>query len=195
MNGIGRNGNATRRAALSLLTALGLGSGIGLGERAARSAPRYTAQPQTVPPDAWRQQEGEEVELTVTHLNPDGMHANPAYSQAVTVEGNAKTIYVGGQDAVNAEGQVVGVGDMAAQTEQILANMETVLAAAGASLHDVIKWNIYIVQGHDFMPGYAVFQQKWGTSARPPAVTAAIVAGLAHPDFLLEIEAIAVVAG
>lgn len=193
MNGIGRNGNATRRAALSLLTALGLGSGLGLGARDARTALRHPAEPPT-DRRVIRQQEEDEVELTVTHLNPEGMHANPAYSQAVTVEGNAKTIYVGGQNAVNAEGQVVGAGDMAAQTEQILANMETVLAAAGASLHDVIKWNIYVVQGHDFMPGYAVFLQKWGTSAQPPAVTAAIVAGLANPDFLLEIEAIAVVA-
>lgn len=193
MNGIGRNGNATRRAALSLLTALGLGSGLGLGARDARTALRHPAEPPT-DRRVIRQQEEDEVELTVTHLNPEGMHANPAYSQAVTVEGNAKTIYVGGQDAVNAEGKVVGVGDIAAQTEQILANMETVLAAAGASLHDVIKWNIYVVQGHDFMPGYAVFQQKWGTSAQPPAVTAAIVAGLANPEFLLEIEAVAVVA-
>jgi enamine deaminase RidA (YjgF/YER057c/UK114 family) len=134
------------------------------------------------------------MELTVTHLNPEGMHSNPAYSQAVAVTGNAKTIYVGGQNAVNAEGQVVGAGDMAAQTEQVLANVETVLAAAGASLHDVIKWNVYVVQGHDFMPGYAVFQEKWGTSAKPPIVTAAIVAGLAGPDFLVEIDAIAVVA-
>lgn len=133
------------------------------------------------------------MELTVTHLNPQGMHANPAYSQAVTVSGNAKTIYIGGQNAVDAEGKIVGAGDMAAQTEQIFVNLETVLGAAGATLHDVVKWTVFVVQGHDFMPGFAVFQHKWGTSAEPPIVTAAIVAALAHPDFLVEIEAVAVV--
>lgn len=135
------------------------------------------------------------MDFAVTRLNPEGMHANPAYSQAVTVSGNARTIYIGGQNAVNAQGEIVGAGDIAAQTEQIFANLETVLAAAGATLHDVIKWTVYIVQGTDFMPGFAVFQQKWGTSAPPPIVTAAIVAGLAHPDFLVEIEAVAVVRG
>jgi enamine deaminase RidA (YjgF/YER057c/UK114 family) len=133
------------------------------------------------------------AEPTITHLNPEGMHSNPAYSQGVAVAGNAKTIYVGGQNAVNAEGQIVGKGDVAAQTEQAIANLETVLAAAGASLHDVVKWTIFIVQGHDFMPGFAVYQQKWGTSAPPAAVSAVIVAGLANPEFLLEIEAIAVI--
>ena len=132
------------------------------------------------------------MDPVVTHLNPEDMHVNPAYSQAVMVEGNARTIYIGGQNAVDASGAVVGVGDLAAQTEQVLANVESILAAAGATLHDVIKWSVYIVQGNDLGPGYAVFQQKWGTSAKPPAVTAMFVAGLAHPDFLVEIEAIAI---
>ena len=54
----------------------------------------------------------------VTRLNPEKMHRNPAYSQGVVVEGHARTIYVGGQNAVSPEGQVVGVGNLAAQTEQ-----------------------------------------------------------------------------
>jgi enamine deaminase RidA (YjgF/YER057c/UK114 family) len=196
MNGIRRHGGATRRAMIGLMTTFGLGSGLKGRETSAKTLSLSTPASETLPadhPSALRQEEGDEVELTVTHLNPEGVHANAAYSQAVAVTGNAKTIYVGGQNAVNAEGQVVGAGDMAAQTEQVLANMETILAAAGASLHDVIKWTVYVVQGHDFMPGFAVFQEKWGTSARPPVVTAAIVSGLANPEFLLEIEAVAVV--
>ena len=54
----------------------------------------------------------------MTHLNPEGMHRNPAYSQGVVVEATARTVYVGGQNAVSPEGQVVGVGDLAAQTER-----------------------------------------------------------------------------
>lgn len=184
---VGLASGATRRAVLGGMTAAGL-SGI-----AAQTIGARPAEPGADFLDARYQQEGAVMELTITHLSPEGMHKNPAYSQAIVVAGNAKTIYIGGQNAVNAEGQVVGAGDVAAQTTQIFANLETVLAAAGATLHDVIKWTVYIVQGHDFLPGYAIFQQKWGTSAKPPVVTAAIVAGLANPEFLVEIEAIAVV--
>jgi enamine deaminase RidA (YjgF/YER057c/UK114 family) len=129
---------------------------------------------------------------TVTHLNPEGMHTNPAFTQAVIVEGAPRTIYIGGQNAVDANGQIVGRGDLAAQTEQIFTNLETILAAAGATLHDVVKWTIFVVHGQDLTAGYAVFQRHWGTTANPPAITAAQVAALAHPDFLAEIEAIAV---
>jgi enamine deaminase RidA (YjgF/YER057c/UK114 family) len=132
------------------------------------------------------------VELAITHLNPEGMHSNPAFAQAVIVEGAARTIYVGGQNAVSPDGQIVGVGDLAAQTEQVFTNLETVLAAAGATLHDIVKWTIFIVQGQDLIPGFAVFQRRWGDNPRPPAISSVFVAGLAHPDFLVEIEAIAV---
>jgi enamine deaminase RidA (YjgF/YER057c/UK114 family) len=146
-----------------------------------------------VPPGIGQGQlvEEEIMEPFVTHLNPEEMHNNPAFTQAVIVEGNARTIYIGGQDAVDANGQIVG-RDLAAQTEQILNNVETILTAAGATLHDVIKWNIFVVEGQDLREGFGVFQQRWGTTAKPPAVTFAFVAGLANPDFLVEIEAIAV---
>ena len=134
------------------------------------------------------------MEPTIAHLNPEGMHVNPAFSQAVTVSGNVKYIFVGGQNAVSAEGQIVG-HDLATQTEHVFKNLETVLASAGATLHDIIKWTVYVVQGHDLAPGFAVFQQAWGTSAKPPAVSMNFVAGLANPEFLVEIEAIAVTSG
>lgn len=129
----------------------------------------------------------------IEHLEPDGLARNPAFTQAVAVTGSVKTIYVGGQDAVDASGAVVGVGDLRAQTEQIFRNLRTALAAAGARLEDVVKWNVYIVEGQALQPGFEVFQQEWGTRAKPPAITSAFVAGLAHPDFLVEIDAIAVV--
>ena len=131
--------------------------------------------------------------VVVQHLNPEGMHSNPAFTQAVVVEGAARTIYVGGQIAVAANGSIVGAGDLAAQSEQVFANMETVLRAAGATIHDVIKFTLFFVQGQDIGPGFAVYQRVWGQHPNPPAVTAAFVGALAHPDFLLEMEAIAVV--
>jgi enamine deaminase RidA (YjgF/YER057c/UK114 family) len=73
------------------------------------------------------------VKGSVQHLNPDGLHKNPAYSQAVVVTGNVTTVYVGGQNAVDASGKVVGKGDIKAQSEQVLENLGTALAAGGRS--------------------------------------------------------------
>ena len=130
----------------------------------------------------------------ITHINPEEMHQNPAFSQAVTVQGAAKTIYVGGQNAVDADGNIVGAGYLAAQTEQVLKNIETVLAAAAAGRDDVIKWTILVVQGQDINAGFEAFQRAWGPAARPPVISFAFVAGLANPEFLVEIEVVAVTA-
>lgn len=129
----------------------------------------------------------------VEFLDPDGLHRNPAFSNVAVVSGSVRTIYIGGQDAVDAEGNVVGVGDIAAQTEQVLRNLSTALAAAGARPEHVVKWTIFIVDGQDFRAGYAAFQRVWGDRSDPPVITAAVVKGLAHPDFLVEMDAIAVV--
>lgn len=130
--------------------------------------------------------------VLVQHLNPEGLHKNPAWSNVVTVSGRAKTIYVGGQNAIDPSGQIVGKGDIAAQTEQVFRNLETALRAAGARLEHVIKWNLFVLAGQPLQPGFEVFQRMWGQRANPPVITAAMVAGLAHPDFLLELDAVAV---
>src|SRR5512134_1445743 len=129
----------------------------------------------------------------VKHINPEGLHKNPAFTNVVTVTGPAKTIYIGGQDAVDASGAIVGKGDLKAQTEQILKNIQAALAATGAQPEHVIKWNIYVVQGQSVQDGFAAFQSVWGNPPNPPVITVAFVAGLGHPDFLAEIDAIAVV--
>jgi enamine deaminase RidA (YjgF/YER057c/UK114 family) len=129
----------------------------------------------------------------VEFLNPDGLSRNPAFSNVAVVSGSVRTIYIGGQDAVDAEGNIVGIGDIAGQTEQVLRNLRTALAAAGAGPEHVVKWNVFVVDGQDFASGYAAFQRVWGDQPNPPVITAAVVKGLAHPDFLVEMDAIAVV--
>ncbi|HHX45124.1 MAG TPA: RidA family protein [Chloroflexi bacterium] len=129
----------------------------------------------------------------VQYLSPDTLHQNPAYSNVVVVTGPAKTVYVGGQDAVDASGAIIGKGDLGVQTEQILRNIEAALAAAGARLEHVIKWNLFVVQGQSLREGFAAFQRVWGNRPNRPIITMAFVAGLAHPDFLVEMDAIAVV--
>ena len=130
---------------------------------------------------------------SVQHLNPDGLHKNPAYSQAVVAQGNVRTIFVGGQNAVDSSGTVVGTGDIQAQAEQIFKNLEIALAAGGAGIENIIKWNIYVVQGQPPQPAFEVFQRVWGKRPNPPLITLLYVSGLAHPDYLMEIDAIAVI--
>src|SRR5918996_785424 len=129
----------------------------------------------------------------VQYLNPDDLPKNPAFTNVVTVTGPVKTVYIGGQDAVDASGTIVGKGDLKAQTEQILKNIQAALAAAGAQPEHVIKWNIYVLQGQSVQDGFAAFQSIWGNPPNPPVITVAFVAGLGHPDFLAEIDAIAIV--
>lgn len=128
----------------------------------------------------------------VTHLNPAGLHNNPAFTQAVVVEGHARTVYIGGQNAVAADGQIVGGGDLASQAEQVFKNLETIVSAAGATLQDIVKWTIYAVQGQDIGSAFGVFRKTWGLRPNPPAINVIIVAGLANPAFLVEVEAIAI---
>lgn len=134
----------------------------------------------------------------VNYINPDGLPKSPSYTQVVTVEGNAKTIYIGGQNGVDAGGQVVAKDDIAAQARQVYKNLETALAAASAALEDIIKWNVNVVHGHDPHPAFAVFQEVWNGRPDPPIisvlfVSALFVSALAHPDWLIEIDAVAVV--
>ena len=77
-------------------------------------------------------------ETRVQHLNPDTLNRNPAFTSVVVVTGPVRTIYVGGQDAVDAAGQIVGKGDIRAQAEQVFKNLQAALEAAGAGLEQVI---------------------------------------------------------
>ena len=137
--------------------------------------------------------ESNSLHASVEYLNPDHLPKNRAFTQVISVTGPVKTIYVGGQDAVDEQGNIVGKGDIKTQTQQVLANLRQALAAAGAEPEHIIKWNLYLVQGQPLQEGFAAFQQFWGHRPNPPAITMAYVSGLANPDFLLEMDAIAVV--
>ena len=104
----------------------------------------------------------------------------------------AKTIYIGGQNGVDAQGRVVGP-TLGEQARQAFRNLATVLESEGASLADIVHWRIAVVQGHAFVDeGVAAFQEVWGPADPPPAISVHVVAGLG-PDFLVEIDAVAVV--
>ena len=126
--------------------------------------------------------------MQITHLNPANMHQNPAFSQAITVEGAAKLVFVGGQNGIDADGELVAE-DLGAQSEQALENVLAALEAAGASQQHVLKLTISMVQGEDVNAAYAAAQKIWGP--HPTTITVLLVAGLALPGALVEIDAIA----
>jgi enamine deaminase RidA (YjgF/YER057c/UK114 family) len=127
----------------------------------------------------------------IEFLNPDQLSKNPAFSQVVVTKGNGNTIYVGGQNAITKDHEIIGKGDIAAQTEYVLKNIEVALNAGGATLDDLFKLTIYIVQGQDIQKGFAGAQSFIKKLRNPPVISGIIVAGLAHPDYLVEIEAVA----
>ncbi len=129
--------------------------------------------------------------MPIDYINPENMSKPRGYSHAIAVAGNRKTIYIGGQNALDENGNIVGKGSLKEQTEQVLANIQKILDKAGARLEDVVKFNIHILQGQNPQEGFGVFQQKWGASPNLPAITVLFVAGLGNPDWLLEIDAVA----
>src|SRR3954470_22067694 len=78
------------------------------------------------------------------HLRPSGLHHNPAYSHVVTATG-ARTIYISGQVSTDEEGRIVGDGDLAAQTTQVMQNLGHALKAAGASYANIVKITTFVV--------------------------------------------------
>ena len=130
---------------------------------------------------------------SVSYVDPEGLHKNPAFTNVVVVEGPVRTVHVGGQNAVDSSGDIVGKGDVAAQTRQVIQNLRAALAAGGAGPEHVVKWNLYVVEGQSLQAGFAAFQNAWPETPSPPAITMAFVAGLANPDFLVEMDAVAVV--
>ncbi|GAB3825513.1 RidA family protein [Hymenobacter jeollabukensis] len=133
--------------------------------------------------------------MSILRLNPADLFQSPAFSQAIVTQGPGRTIYVGGQNAVDAQGQLVGSGDLTAQTRQALLNVQTALEAAGAGWAEVVRLGVYLVQGQDVQAGFKAAQEVMGPNAAPPTITVLFVAALGRPEYLVEIEATAFVEG
>lgn len=125
-------------------------------------------------------------------LKPPTLPVPTGYSQVVISRGS-QTIYVAGQVAIDADGNVVAPGDVVGQARQAFANLRAALEAAGASISDVAKVTWYVV-GYDsaLLPALAAARvEVFG--AHEPASTLVGVSALARPGFLVEVEAVAVI--
>src|ERR1700741_300570 len=112
--------------------------------------------------------------MGVRHINPEGLHRSPAFSQAVVVEAPTKTVYIGGQNGGDEEGKVVGP-TVYEQSRQAVRNLATILESEGASLADIVHWRIATVEGQSFDDGVRAFQEVWNRSDPPPAITVHVV--------------------
>lgn len=130
--------------------------------------------------------------MTIEYLSPAGMYKSPVFSQGIILPANARILLIGGQNSVNEKGEVVHKGDVVKQTEQALANMVKVLDEAGAGVEHLVKTTIIMQQDIDLRAAFGEWMKVWGNRPNPPTVTALRVVGLANPDFLIEIEAQAV---
>ena len=131
--------------------------------------------------------------MRATRSNPDTVAAPMGtYSQAVRVEtGDAVWIHVSGQIAIDLEGNLVGPGDVRAQTRQVFENLKAILAANGATFADVVKIGTYLTTLED-LAGMREVRGEYLTS-EPPASTAVQVVALVVPDALIELDLVAVV--
>ncbi|QNE20473.1 RidA family protein [Kribbella qitaiheensis] len=126
----------------------------------------------------------------LSYPKPEGVAPGNGYSHVVT--GPGRWVAIAGQVALDADGKLVGDGDPVAQAQQIFANLDSCLAAAGATFADVVKLNFFVTD-IAFLPALRVARDAYVDTANPPASTAVQVVALFSPEALIEVEAYAVV--
>ena len=125
--------------------------------------------------------------MPLQRSNPSTIHQPGGYHHVVK-DGN--TVYIAGQVSRDKEGNTVGVGDGAAQAEQTLRNVQGALASVGSDMSHIKKLNVYLTHRED-IPAYRVARAKYIPDDDTPASTLILCAGLAEPEFRIEVEVIA----
>jgi 2-iminobutanoate/2-iminopropanoate deaminase len=123
-----------------------------------------------------------------TSLNPPSVPRSPFYAQGVAVDGNTRTVYVSGQVGVGPDG--TPEEGISAQTRRAVQNVHAVLAEAGLGPESVVAQRVYLTTAES-VPGFVEAAAAF-VGSEPPATTLLVVAGLADPALLVEIEAVAV---
>ena len=114
------------------------------------------------------------------------VHKPVGYSHAIRT---GELIFVAGQVALDSEGNLVGLGDIVAQTEQVYHNLELILENAGSSLRDLVKLTVFLTRVED-LQSYRELRDRLRPEP-PPTSTLLVVTALARPEFLIEVEAVA----
>ncbi len=127
-------------------------------------------------------------------FNPETIGKPTGYSHVAKVTGG-KLVYIAGQVAMDKDGRLVGKGDFEAQVRQVFLNLEAALKAADGSFADVIKLNCYCVDRVDRsqLPLFRQTRDQFVNTQSPPVSTFVFVSSLVNPEWLVEVEAVAVV--
>ena len=128
-------------------------------------------------------------------FNPETMAKPTAgYSQVAEV-GEGKIVYIAGQVALDKSGNLVGKDDFRAQVQQVFENLKAAVEASGGDFHDVIKMNYYCAASVDpaQMAVVREVRDKYVNTANPPTSTFVFVQRLVRPEWLIEVDAVAVV--
>lgn len=122
-------------------------------------------------------------------IQPKGLNdPRPRYSHGIIAEGG-RLLFIAGQTAMDKDGNVIGKGDIEAQTHQVYKNLTAVLEEAGGSFNNLVMTTTYIVD-RKYREGYNKVRMQY-YKQHSPTSTLVIITGLAHPDYLIEINAIA----
>jgi enamine deaminase RidA (YjgF/YER057c/UK114 family) len=123
-------------------------------------------------------------------VNPPTMAPPSGYSYAVKKRGTP--VFISGQVGLGADGKLPGEGDIGAQTEQTFQNLRTVVEACGGSMDDIVKLTIFVTDP-SYRSAVVAARQRYFKEGAYPASTYLVVAGLAVPQLLVEVEAVAIV--
>ena len=125
----------------------------------------------------------------IQRINPPTLSTPKGYTHTVVVSGG-KTVYIAGQVPLDKDGKLVGAGDFGAQVRQTFENLKSALAAADATLSDVVKVTVLVTDASQIDKFRQVRNEYF--KADPPASTFAEVKALFRPDVMIEVDAIAV---
>jgi enamine deaminase RidA (YjgF/YER057c/UK114 family) len=129
--------------------------------------------------------------MSIEHYRtPAGMAPGNGYSHTVVARGGS-VVAIAGQVAMDEHGALVGPDDPSAQAERVYQNLSLVLAAAGATFADVIKLSAFVTD-ITILPVLREVRDRYVDVDRPPASTAVQVSALFQPDYMIEVEALAV---
>jgi enamine deaminase RidA (YjgF/YER057c/UK114 family) len=126
---------------------------------------------------------------TIQRINPPTLPTPPGYSQLAVASGGS-LIIIAGQVALDTQGQVIGLGNFAAQTTQVFRNLVAALDAAGASPRHLVKLTTFVTD-LSHLPVFRQVRDQFLDPGHPPASTLVQVSGLFRPEFLIEVEAMA----
>ena len=124
------------------------------------------------------------------NIFPAGISKPTGHWTTVTTARPGKMVFVSGLTAKNEHGELVGVGDIRAQTRQVCENLKLAMRSAGGTLADIVRVDVYIREMAGFEDIHAIRREYFGSN--PPASTMVAVSAFTHPDMLIEINAIGV---